>query len=99
MRRGGFLGASGLTQKDVLDLQKIFDIIGPDDVEQWPQRAAKGELGVFYCKRLWGVERIPAAAVLLMASMIVSVRSDFGNPPHRRMFLTPFLRQLSKAFG
>ena len=33
MRRGGFLGASGLTQKDVLDLQKIFDIIGPDDVE------------------------------------------------------------------
>lgn len=63
MRRGGFLGASGLTQKDVLDLQKIFDIIGPDDVEQWPQRAAKGELGVFYCKRLWGVERIPAAAV------------------------------------
>ena len=57
MRRGGFLGASGLTQKDVLD------IIGPDDVEQWPQRAAKGELGVFYCKRLWGVERIPAAAV------------------------------------
>ena len=63
MRQGGFLGAGGLTQKDVLDLQKVFDIIGPDDVEQWPQRAAKGELGIFYCKRLWGIERIPAAAV------------------------------------
>lgn len=63
MRRGGYLGAGGITQKDVADLQRIFDIIGPDDVEQWPQRAAKGELGVFYCKRLWGVERIPAAAV------------------------------------
>lgn len=63
MRRGGFLGASGLTQQDVLDLQHVFDIMGPDDVEQWPCRAAKGELGVFYCKRLWGVERIPSAAV------------------------------------
>ncbi len=63
MRRGGYLGAGGITQQDVADLQKVFDMVGPDDVEQWPQRAAKGELGVFYCKRLWGVERIPAAAV------------------------------------
>ena len=63
MRRGGFLGAGGITQKDVQDLQGIFDVMGPDDVEQWPCRAARGELGVFYCKRLWGVERIPAAAV------------------------------------
>lgn len=63
MRRGGFLGAGGITQKDILDLEKVFFVMGPDDVKQWPCRAAKGELGVFYCKRLWGVERIPAAAV------------------------------------
>lgn len=62
MRRGGFLGAGGITQRDVVDLQRVFDMMGPDDVEQWPCRAARGELGVFYCKRLWGVERIPAAA-------------------------------------
>ncbi len=63
MRRGGYLGASGITQKDVADLTRLFDLMGPDDVEQWPCRAARGELGVFYCKRLWGMERIPAAAV------------------------------------
>lgn len=63
MRRNGFLGASGITQKDVVDLDKVFRVMGPDDVEQWPCLAAKGDLGVFYCKRLWGMERIPAAAV------------------------------------
>lgn len=63
MRRGGFLGAGGLTQRDVQDLQRVFDLMGPDDVEQWPCRAARGELGIVYCKRLWGIERIPAAAV------------------------------------
>lgn len=63
MRRGGFLGAGGITQKDILDLEKVFSVMGPDDVEQWPCRAAKGELCFFDCKRLWGVERIPAAAV------------------------------------
>ena len=63
MRRGGYLGASGITQKDIADLTRVFDVMGPDDVEEWPCRAARGELGVFYCKRLWGMERIPAAAV------------------------------------
>lgn len=63
MRRGGFLGAGGITQRDVDDLEKVFDVMGPDDVEEWPCRAARGELGVYYCKRLWGMERIPAAAV------------------------------------
>lgn len=63
MRAGGFLGAGGIAQQDVADLEKVFAIMGPDDVEEWPVRAARGELGVFYCKRLWGMERIPAAAV------------------------------------
>ncbi|MPM23588.1 hypothetical protein SDC9_70062 [bioreactor metagenome] len=94
MRRGGYLGASGITQKDVLDLTRVFDLMGPDDVEQWPCRAAKGELGVFYCKRLWGVERIPAAAVTFFFDPDVLCEM---NPAIRAIKGTETLQQAEDA--
>lgn len=63
MREGGFLGASGITQKDVLDLEKVFSIMGNDDIQGWPLKAARGEMGIFYVKRWFSIERVPAAAV------------------------------------
>lgn len=63
MKQGGYLGASGITQKDICDLERIRELMGPNCVEDWPYHAAKGEMGVFYSKRFWSMERVPAAAV------------------------------------
>ena len=35
----------------------------PTEVEKWPYEAARGNLGIHYCKRFWSVEITPAAAV------------------------------------
>lgn len=45
MRAGGFLGAYGLTQEDVADMERACHAM-PDPVEKWPMEAAKGNLGL-----------------------------------------------------
>lgn len=63
MKQEGYLGANGLTQEDVVMLGKILEYIPGEEVEKWPYEAARGNMGTFYCKRLWSVEMTPAAAV------------------------------------
>ncbi|MGE5572599.1 MAG: DUF1152 domain-containing protein [Bacteroidota bacterium] len=66
MRAGGFLGAYGLTQRDVQDMLRICNEF-PDPVEKWPAVAATGELGAhrMMLTEPWGttVRLTPLAAV------------------------------------
>ena len=66
MRAGGFLGAYGLTQRDVQDMFRICNEF-PDPVERWPAVAATGELGAhrMMLTEPWGttVRLTPLAAV------------------------------------
>lgn len=64
MQKGGYLGASGLTQEDVDLIAKVLVHIPGEEVEKWSYEAAKGNFGTFYCKRLWSVEMTPSAAVV-----------------------------------
>lgn len=63
MKKGGFLGAHGLTQEDLVLIGKVLRYIPYEEVEKWPYEAAKGNMGIHYCKRLWSVDITPAAAV------------------------------------
>lgn len=63
MEKGGFLGAHGLTQEDLALIEQVLRYIPYEEVEKWPYEAAKGNLGIHYCKRLWSVDITPAAAV------------------------------------
>ncbi len=49
MRAGGYLGAHGLTQQDVLDMEKASEAY-PDPIEPMSFRAARGEFGY---KNVW----------------------------------------------
>lgn len=62
MQKGGFIGANGLTQEDLVLLEEILKWIPGEEVEKWPYEAAKGNFGTHYCKRLWSVEITPAVA-------------------------------------
>lgn len=63
MQKGGFLGAHGLTQDDLALIEQVLRFIPYEEVEKWPYEAARGNLGIHYCKRLWSVDITPAAAV------------------------------------
>lgn len=65
MEQGGYLGAYGLTQRDVADLGRVLSHFPGEEVEVWPYRAALGNLGTHYCKRLWAIDVQPLAAVTL----------------------------------
>lgn len=56
MKNNGFLGAYGLTQQDVADMDKACAEF-PDPVEGWPAVAARGEFGPQNMKLMdvWGV--------------------------------------------
>ena len=56
MSNNGYLGAYGLTQQDVKDLEKACDAF-PDPVERWPVVAARGDFGYKNMKLMdaWGV--------------------------------------------
>ena len=63
MEKGGFLGAHGITQEDLALLEQVLRHIPYEEVEKWPYEAARGHMGIHYCKRLWSVDITPAAAV------------------------------------
>lgn len=63
MKKGGYLGAHGLTQEDLALIGQVLRFIPYEEVEKWPYEAARGNLGIHYCKRLWSVDITPAAAV------------------------------------
>ncbi len=63
MQKGGFLGAHGLTQEDLALIERVLQYVPYEEVEKWPYEAARGNLGIHYCKRFWSVEITPAAAV------------------------------------
>lgn len=65
MQMGGFLGAYGLTPRDVADLHQVLEEFPDEEVEQWPCQAAMGNLGTQYCKGWWAIEVTPLAAVTL----------------------------------
>lgn len=65
MKEGAYLGAYGLTQKDVADVDRVLAEFPGEAVEIWPFEAARGKLGTQYCKQLWAIEVLPLAAVTL----------------------------------
>lgn len=68
MKAGGFLGAYGLTQQDVADMERACEAF-PDPVEKWPCVAAKGDFGKKNMKLMdvWGVnvKLMPITAVTM----------------------------------
>ena len=78
MRAGGYLGAHGLTQADVLEMKRASAVY-PDPVEPMSFRAARGEFG---WKNVWThgpfgtvVKVTPLAAVMLFFDPQVVVES------------------------
>jgi hypothetical protein len=65
MAAGGYLGAHGLTPRDVEALTRVLDPFPHEQVETWPRDAARGRLGTQYCKGWWAVDVSPLAAVTL----------------------------------
>jgi len=63
-RKGGYLGARGLTRADMNDMGRFFEI-WPNPVEEWPLKAAKGELGWKNMNRLWSILVTPLTSVIL----------------------------------
>ncbi len=68
MKAGGYLGAHGITQADVVDMAKASEIY-PDPVEPMSYKAARGEFGFknVWTHGPWGtvVKVTPLAAVML----------------------------------
>lgn len=60
----GLLGARGLTPTDIQDAEKFFSI-WPNPVEEWPLKAAKGELGWKNMNTLWSILVTPLTAIML----------------------------------
>ena len=61
MQAGGFIGAYGLTQQDVLDMEKACALFA-DPVERFPCLAAKGDFGYKNMKLMdiWGYRKVDA---------------------------------------
>lgn len=78
MRAGGFIGAYGLTQQDVLDMEKACDLFA-DPVERFPCLAAKGDFSYKNMKLMdiWGatVKLMPITAVTLFFDPVVVVEA------------------------
>lgn len=78
MQAGGFIGAYGLTQQDVLDMEKACDLFA-DPVERFPCLAAKGDFGYKNMKLMdiWGatVKLMPITAVTLFFEPVVVVEA------------------------
>lgn len=68
MREGGYLGAYGLTQRDVRDMLRAAEAY-PDPIEHWAPRAARGEFGTHMVNvgRPWGtvIHVTPLASVMM----------------------------------
>lgn len=65
MAAGGYLGAHGLTPRDVEALTRILEPFPDEQVEIWPREAARGRLGTHYCKGWWAIDVSPLAAVTM----------------------------------
>jgi hypothetical protein len=68
MREGGYLGAYGLTQRDVQEMLRAAEAY-PDPIEHWSPRAARGEFGTKAVNvgRPWGtvIHVTPLASVMM----------------------------------
>lgn len=64
IRKGGLLGARGLTPSDVREMESFF-AIWPNPVEEWPLKAAKGELGWKNMNTLWSIFVTPLTSIML----------------------------------
>lgn len=96
MRNGGYLGGYGLTQGDVADLGRVFEAIPNETVETWPYRSAKGDIGVFACKRFWSVRSTPLAAVTMFFDC--RVICDVVNPFPDRLANSTSVAEAEKVF-
>lgn len=99
MRAGGFLGAYGLTQQDVLDMEKACAAF-PDPVEKWPYEAARGNLGLKNMKLMeaWGatVRLTPLTAVTLFFDLKTLVH--VVATPVQTILNTTSLREAEEIF-
>ena len=64
VKKGGMVGARGLTPADMRDMEKFF-AVWPNPVEEWPLKAAKGELGWKNMNTLWSILVTPLTSVML----------------------------------
>jgi hypothetical protein len=64
MKKGGFLGARGLTPIDIDYMEKFFNKF-PNPVEEWPLKAVRGELGWKKMNELWSIKVSPLTSIML----------------------------------
>jgi hypothetical protein len=78
MRAGGFLGAYGLTQADVRDIEELCAAF-PDPIGLWVTRSAQGEIGLRHVpiNTPWGtsIEITPFSPVIMFFDPHVMVES------------------------
>jgi hypothetical protein len=64
IKKGGLLGARGLIPTDIQDMEKFFSV-WPNPVEEWPLKAAKGELGWKNMNTLWSILVTPLTSIMM----------------------------------
>lgn len=99
MQQGGYLGAYGLTQQDVLDME-IACAAFPDPVEKWPCEAARGNLGLKNMRLMepWGTTiRLTALAAVILLFDLKTVVEAVAIPA-QRLLHTESLHQAEEIF-
>jgi hypothetical protein len=91
MKQGGFLGAYGLTQKDVLDLEKAHSV-APDPINPLIIAAAKGDHRTYRVLGSRIVKPNPLAAVILIFDL--KVVADMGVA--KKLSSTSSIREAEK---
>jgi len=93
IRKGGLLGARGLTQSDVREMEEFFKI-WPNPVEEWPLKAAKGELGWKNMNTLWSILVTPLTSIMMFFDPKVLVEH---NPLAREVRGSTDLKEAEEA--
>jgi len=93
IRKGGLLGARGLTPTDMRDMEKFFTI-WPNPVEEWPLKAAKGELGWKNMNTLWSILVTHLTSIMMFFDPKILAEH---NPLARDVRATTSLKEAEEA--
>lgn len=91
MKNGGFLGAHGITQKDVKDLEKAYSLVY-DPIDSLVIQAAKGELKTYRVMTSRIVKLSPLAAVILFFDPKVVIEYS----PAKHLLNTTSIEEIEK---
>ncbi|MEM3506653.1 MAG: DUF1152 domain-containing protein [Candidatus Bathyarchaeia archaeon] len=91
MKDGGFLGAHGITQKDVKDLEKAYSLVY-DPIDSLVIQAAKGELKTYRVMTSRIVKLSPIAAIILFLDPKVVIE----HSPAKHLLNTKSIDEIEK---